>query len=806
MVFQMSALILETVSDESFPTVNTLAEDKYVSVNKMTIPEAALHYKKLGILTHQLYGPQAEGCNSPGKQPISSGWQKKASPLIDRAIAAFDPKNNLGFLTGRHSNLLILDIDWYVPALWDEILRFVSPLVKVQHAPNRFHVLFTYNDAIKAGQYKFLGFDILSDDTVKDTKGIPSVSGDNCVAPPSIHKDGSKYELIGSIEERPSMPFEMMMHIRELIETHNNVTKNVLPKCRTWFRNLWKNLFELKDSDLFHHGEIFYGDGEARNRCLNFFAELKVNGATDQDMIYVCTLLFGDRFNDIISRKELSHVKDKPATTETVKADPYFSRFYTEFKTEQKQEGRQEALFDLDSVSGRNRMYHKLAKIYTVEHTVKYVAGSLKIYKDGIYKSDDETLSFVKNEIMELGLKLDTPLAKNNIENIVSVLETSHPIKLSSCEPDSDSVIVANNGIYNFRTNELMPFDADKVYFSKIPVDYIPDAPEPTLFKKYIEMVFKDNEAQKELLQEITGYCLTRNHRYQRIFYLLGDGGNGKGTYLEILRALLGAENTTAFSLDQLTDSSDVTYNLAELHGRYANICGDVGDKSIKNTEHIKKLSSGTDAISGRHPYGKPFSFVSYAKLIFAMNKMPQKQAFTTGDKRRDCQIEFINKISETNLEVKGLATKIIESGELPGILLWALEGLRRLEAKQDFTDKRTVAQRGLEYDKRSNPIKYFVDDRIEDALGCFTSTYALLDDYSTYRKLARMPELGESEFKKELELKCEDAGIKIKPHREKDSQGVYRRGYRGIKIISSVEKSCDGVNVSLSNYPLLMN
>ena len=127
-----------------------------------------------------------------------------------------------------------------------------------------------------------------------------------------------------------------------------------------------------------------------------------------------------------------------------------------------------------------------------------------------------------------------------------------------------------------------------------------------------------------------------------------------------------------------------------------ANICGDVGTKRIENTENIKKLSSNTDPISARLPYGVPFDFINNAKLIFAMNKMPEKDAFTTGDKRRDVIISFNNPYLDTKDDIKGFAEIIRDSGEMSGVFNWAIEGLKRLERNQKFSDKRTVAQKGL--------------------------------------------------------------------------------------------------------------
>jgi hypothetical protein len=313
-----------------------------VNVNELQVQEAAKYYASIGIITNPVYSI-SDKCTSPGKQPIPCGWQIIEKPYSNEAIdVKFKNDKNIGFLCGSGSNLTVIDRDWLRKGIWGSIFSGVdtSSFVEVSHTAEKNHLLFQYCKELKAGQYKALGFDILSDDElVKDGKSY--IAGDNCVCAPSMHKDGNKYQITGNIENRPEVPEVVVKRLCGLIEIYNHVTKKVLPKCRAWFRKLWKALFELKDDELYHQTDIFFGDFDNRIRCLHFCAELKVNGAEDEHLLLICKLLFGDRYDYEISRKEISHVNDKPATTDTIKADPYFKRFYIEsieFESKEKKE------------------------------------------------------------------------------------------------------------------------------------------------------------------------------------------------------------------------------------------------------------------------------------------------------------------------------------------------------------------------------------------------------------------------------------------------------------------------------------
>ncbi len=429
--------------------------------------------------------------------------------------------------------------------------------------------------------------------------------------------------------------------------------------------------------------------------------------------------------------------------------------------------------FYLDSESGRCIMTHVLSEEILRTNNIKTIAGAIRVYQDGIYSMTQDTVKLLQKDVLSIALnKYKTPIMEKHAAHVVKMVEIKTTADKQMFE-NSDNEIAVGNGILNLETLELSEFTPEKIFINKIPVDYIQDAAKPKKFLKLMETIFKGNEKQLDLMQEVFGYLLTNNYKYQVIIYLLGDGGNGKGTILKILTYLLGKENTSSASLYQLTDHPQVDYFVAGLNGKKANICGDVGAKRIDNTENLKKLSSNTDEVTARLPYGVPFSFVNGAKLVLAMNKLPKKDAFTTGDKRRDTIISFNNRISDTSEEVKGLSEIIRDSGEMPGALNWAIEGLQRLERNQKFSDERTVAERGLEYDMKSNPMKYFVDSCIDADPSGYVPNVMVYDAYTRYRFRHGMPELSDVEIKNGIKFWCKDIGIFVEEKRVRISKIV---------------------------------
>jgi putative DNA primase/helicase len=314
------------------------------------------------------------------------------------------------------------------------------------------------------------------------------------------------------------------------------------------------------------------------------------------------------------------------------------------------------------------------------------------------------------------------------------------------------------------------------------------------------------------LAQELAGYTLLKNYKYQAYFYLLGSGGEGKGTYLEIIRNMLGEHNVSAASLHQLSDHHDLDYHVRELYGKSANICGDAGCKKIGNTETLKKLTSNTDPVRGRRVRERPIDFINYAKIIITLNRLPKTNAFTLGDRRRCIIINFNNKVKlDTKEEIKALGDVIKNSGEMPAVLNWVIEGLKRLEAQQGFTDSRSIAQKTLEYERKSRPIRYFVEDCLEEAPGNIILNAFLYERLSRFTQKHKSAELSLAEIKQEIIRECAEAGWSVgnKTYRVSslseelqnvlESLGIEKKGslrcFMGIRLIDETTPGQSKIN-----------
>lgn len=267
------------------------------------------------------------------------------------------------------------------------------------------------------------------------------------------------------------------------------------------------------------------------------------------------------------------------------------------------------------------------------------------------------------------------------------------------------------NGMLSLNSFELLPHDPS--YHSSIQVR-IPYTPEVTcpLFLQFLNEVFQEDEELISVVQEMFGYCLTAETRAEKAFVLYGAGSNGKSVLLSVLKALCGKKNTSSVPLAELENP----FARHEIVSKTLNLAAEneVDDKGL-NTQYFKAIVSG-DPIHVDVKHGKGFMYEPVCKLVFATNRLPYSRDKSPAFPRRLVILPFRARFSKNTAD-KHLREKL--ESELPGILNFALEGLKRLRGQNyDFSHSKAAEQMLTEYRATINPMLSFVSDCVEPAPG----------------------------------------------------------------------------------------
>ena len=275
--------------------------------------------------------------------------------------------------------------------------------------------------------------------------------------------------------------------------------------------------------------------------------------------------------------------------------------------------------------------------------------------------------------------------------------------------PDRDSgkvLINLQNGTFEITENgtRLRDFDPSDFLTYQLPFEYDPDKTAP-IFEKYINEVLPD-EGLQQVLAEYTGYVFipTASMKLEKVLMLYGGGANGKSVFFDILRALVGSENFSTYSLQSLTN--DNGYYRADLADRLVNYASEISGRV--ETSYFKTLASG-EPIEARLPYRDPFVINNYARLIFNVNQLPYDVEHTEGFFRRFLIIPFNVTITKERQD-KGLAKRIIQD-ELPGVFNWVLNGLHGLLQQGNFTHSKKIESEVSSYRKESDSVALYMDD-----------------------------------------------------------------------------------------------
>jgi putative DNA primase/helicase len=276
-------------------------------------------------------------------------------------------------------------------------------------------------------------------------------------------------------------------------------------------------------------------------------------------------------------------------------------------------------------------------------------------------------------------------------------------------EPDPAGLVVAPNSILDPGTGAVLPPTPDLFTTSAIATRYDPDAPEPSVWLDFLATQWADDPESTETLQEFMGLCLTADTSFQKMLFLIGPRRSGKGTVARTLRALLGTHLIAGPTLDSLAEN----FGLQSLLGKLVGIVPDARLSGRRNTGSIIErllAISGEDTLSVPRKHQPDWIGKLSARLILMGNELPHLVDASAALAGRFIVLRMPN--SFFGREDRALPKRLEE--EAPGILLWALDGLRRLRQRGHLRQPGSGAQDVETLVELASPITAFVSECCE--------------------------------------------------------------------------------------------
>jgi len=280
------------------------------------------------------------------------------------------------------------------------------------------------------------------------------------------------------------------------------------------------------------------------------------------------------------------------------------------------------------------------------------------------------------------------------------------PMWRDSRKDNPKEIFTARNGLFNFRTGNFAPHDSSFFSLGASDFDFDRDAKCPE-WEDWLGQVFRKDKTQIKLLQEWMGYCLTYDCSQRKVMLLLGVTTSGKGTILNILSHLLGEKNMVSA---EPGDTLDRFFGASIFGKRLINFfdlrMGGRLDAAAFGAAILKLAEGAPLKIEAKNK--DPFTAPTVAKVTIASNNLPRFVDASSAVAGRFLVLRFTE--SFLGKEDKGLDERLEK--ELPGIFLWALAGLERLQDNKWRWTQHVAGQETLEeMADECSPVKRFVDE-----------------------------------------------------------------------------------------------
>jgi len=289
--------------------------------------------------------------------------------------------------------------------------------------------------------------------------------------------------------------------------------------------------------------------------------------------------------------------------------------------------------------------------------------------------------------------------------------------------PASD-IIPCWNGFFRIGTRKLEPARPELFVTAALEFDAKENPEQPIRWFDFLESIWDHDPKAIYAFQETMGYMLTDQTEQQKAFMICGPRRSGKGTLLRVLEALIGKSNKVSPSLSSLgTD-----FGLQPLIGKRAAMISDarlsIRADQAAITENILRIT-GEDTVSVARKHKENWDGKLPTKFIFATNELPHFSDTSSALAGRFIMFQLVKTFYGN--EDTELTDKL--KAELPGILMWALDGLERLKKNGKLTQTESGRTLVKEMEELTSPVSLFVEEE------CFLDPFAMIPCHELFQK-----------------------------------------------------------------------
>ncbi len=294
---------------------------------------------------------------------------------------------------------------------------------------------------------------------------------------------------------------------------------------------------------------------------------------------------------------------------------------------------------------------------------------------------------------------------------------------------DADAMLLNTlTGTLDLRTGELRPHRREDLITKIAPVAYDPDAACP-LWESCLHAWMLGRTALINYLRRVAGYAATADVSEQCLWFFHGGGANGKSTYLNTLRGVLGDYAMQAVS-ELLLQKSLETHptERADLLGRRM-VATVETDDGRRLAESFTKQLTGGESLRARKMRQDFIEIPPTWKIFLAANYKPTIRGTDTGVWRRIKLVPWDATIPPERRD-KQLDAKL--RAEWPGILAWIVRGAREW-LRDGLQEPQEVTEATDAYRAEQDALGEFLRECCTEASGVSVRASALHDAFEKW-------------------------------------------------------------------------
>ena len=391
----------------------------------------------------------------------------------------------------------------------------------------------------------------------------------------------------------------------------------------------------------------------------------------------------------------------------------------------------------------------------------------LYIYQNGVYREGGEQVrEWVKAIVPD-----DHWSVRLTNETIEHVRIGSR--RLWDCP--SPDVVNVRNGLLNVHTRKLSPHSPNHLSSVQLPIIYDGKATCPA-WEEQLEQTLAADVVTAGVIWQIIAWFMLGLSCVQKAVLLLGDGGTGKSTLINMIVAFLGGrDNVSSLSLQELETNR---FAKARLLGKLLNACPDLPSTHLETSSVFKALTGTDRHLEAERKFVDGFSFTPFCALLFSANQPPVSKDATDAFFQRWRVLAMNQVFRGTDKEVdrNTLDAKLSTASELSGVLNKALDALP-LVLKSGISQTASMKQSAEDFRRETDPLAIWLNIHTVDNPNAIVGASELIARYNADALAGESATLSNTAFGKAIR--------RLRPHavRKQELYGGNPKAwvYRGI-------------------------